>query len=223
MGEALYEEVVGTDGKAGAACRIYAPVGPHEDLVAYLVRRLLENGANTSFVHRLADQEAPVADDHRGPGGRGRGRVAERCPVAATAAAGGRSSCPSGATVLRFALDQAGLRRALVADIGAALEPGFVAAPVIDGEAEAAAGAGAAVLSPHDRRQRIGTVHAAGAEQIERAIAGAVRAAHAWDRLGGPARAAILEAAADLYERDRVRLMGVMVREAGKTLEQRAG
>ncbi len=61
MGEALYTEVVGA-GRLGRACRIYAPVGEHEDLLAYLVRRLLENGANTSFVNRLADDELPVAE-----------------------------------------------------------------------------------------------------------------------------------------------------------------
>ena len=61
MGEALYEEVVG-EGRLGAPCRIYAPVGAHEDLVAYLVRRLLENGANTSFVNRLADEAAPIEE-----------------------------------------------------------------------------------------------------------------------------------------------------------------
>ena len=66
MGEALYEEVV-AEGKLGRPCRIYAPVGPHEDLVAYLVRRLLENGANTSFVNRLADDAAPVEDMVRDP------------------------------------------------------------------------------------------------------------------------------------------------------------
>ena len=66
MGEALYEEVVG-GGKLNAPCRIYAPVGPHEDLVAYLVRRLLENGANTSFVNRLADEAAPIEEIIRDP------------------------------------------------------------------------------------------------------------------------------------------------------------
>ena len=50
------------DGKAARPCRIYAPVGGHEDLLGYLVRRLLENGANTSFVNRLADDETPVSD-----------------------------------------------------------------------------------------------------------------------------------------------------------------
>src|SRR5690606_13065367 len=59
MGEPLYEEVVGPD-KLNRPCRIYAPVGTHETLLAYLVRRLLENGANTSFVHQIADPEIPV-------------------------------------------------------------------------------------------------------------------------------------------------------------------
>jgi RHH-type transcriptional regulator, proline utilization regulon repressor / proline dehydrogenase / delta 1-pyrroline-5-carboxylate dehydrogenase len=218
MGEALYEEVVGGDGRPGAACRIYAPVGPHEDLVAYLVRRLLENGANTSFVHRLADEEAPIA------------RIIED-PVAAVEAE--RQSdmgprrlprpteifLPERRNSSGMALDQAPVRRSLAAEMDAALGAAFLAVPLIDGRAGTAAGAGEAALCPHDRRRRIGTVHAADGAQVERAIVGAARAVHAWDRLGGPARAAILDKAADLYERHRARLMAVMVREAGKTLE----
>lgn len=59
MGEELYNKVVGGD-KWGCACRVYAPVGNHEDLLAYLVRRLLENGANSSFVNRIADALLPI-------------------------------------------------------------------------------------------------------------------------------------------------------------------
>ncbi|MFW2125100.1 proline dehydrogenase family protein, partial [Acinetobacter ursingii] len=64
MGEPLYEQVVGSkeDGKLGIPCRVYAPVGNHETLLAYLVRRLLENGANTSFVNRIADKTLKVDD-----------------------------------------------------------------------------------------------------------------------------------------------------------------
>ena len=68
MGQALYDEVVGGN-KLNRPCRIYAPVGSHEDLLAYLVRRLLENGANTSFVNRLADDEAPIRDIIADPDG----------------------------------------------------------------------------------------------------------------------------------------------------------
>ncbi|MEY4414483.1 MAG: trifunctional transcriptional regulator/proline dehydrogenase/L-glutamate gamma-semialdehyde [Pseudomonadota bacterium] len=69
MGEPLYEQVVGavSAGKLGRPCRIYAPVGTHETLLAYLVRRLLENGANTSFVNRVADLELPIAELVRDP------------------------------------------------------------------------------------------------------------------------------------------------------------
>jgi RHH-type proline utilization regulon transcriptional repressor/proline dehydrogenase/delta 1-pyrroline-5-carboxylate dehydrogenase len=61
MGEELYDQIVGED-RWGRACRVYAPVGSHEDLLAYLVRRLLENGANSSFVNRIADATLPIDD-----------------------------------------------------------------------------------------------------------------------------------------------------------------
>src|SRR6202011_4622732 len=61
MGEPLYEEVVGR-GKLDRPCRVYAPVGSHETLLAYLLRRLLENGANTSFVNRIADASVSIDD-----------------------------------------------------------------------------------------------------------------------------------------------------------------
>jgi hypothetical protein len=59
MGETLYDQVVGKD-NLGKACRIYAPVGSHETLLAYLVRRLLENGANSSFVNQIVDESVPI-------------------------------------------------------------------------------------------------------------------------------------------------------------------
>src|SRR5204863_3639399 len=59
MGEALYDQIVGPD-KLNRPCRVYAPVGNHEELLAYLVRRLLENGANTSFVNRIVDERQPI-------------------------------------------------------------------------------------------------------------------------------------------------------------------
>jgi RHH-type proline utilization regulon transcriptional repressor/proline dehydrogenase/delta 1-pyrroline-5-carboxylate dehydrogenase len=111
------------------------------------------------------------------------------------------------------------VRATLIADIDAELETQLAAAPLIDGKAPAGGSPPQPVLSPHDRRRRVGTVSFADAAAIEAAIELARGSAHAWDRLGGLARAAILERAADLYEVNRVRLMAVMVREAGKTLE----
>jgi len=218
MGEALYEEVVGDNGRPGAACRIYAPVGPHEDLVAYLVRRLLENGANTSFVNRLADEEAPIADIIKDPVATVEAESEPGAPPRRLARPQ-EIFAPERVNSRGMALDQSAVRQPLLAEIDAELETAFSAAPLVDGKVVAGADPVDLVLCPHDRRQRIGTVRAADAAAIERAIEGARRAAHAWDRLGGPARAAVLDKAADLYERRRVRLMAVMVREAGKTLE----
>jgi RHH-type proline utilization regulon transcriptional repressor/proline dehydrogenase/delta 1-pyrroline-5-carboxylate dehydrogenase len=221
MGEAVYDEVV-AGGSTGVACRIYAPVGPHEDLVAYLVRRLLENGANTSFVNRLADASAPIEE-------------LVRDPMAAIAAERASDAvphplprppdifAPERRNSRGIALYEPNVRRELLADIRAELKVPFAAAPFIDGKRLPGDDVGRLVRCPHDLLQRIGTVRVTDDATIERAVAGAQRAAQAWDRLGGPARAAILDRAANVFERDRARLMAVLVREAGKTLENALG
>ncbi|MFZ1106501.1 MAG: bifunctional proline dehydrogenase/L-glutamate gamma-semialdehyde dehydrogenase PutA [Hyphomicrobiaceae bacterium] len=221
MGEAVYEEVV-ANGSTGVACRIYAPVGPHDDLVAYLVRRLLENGANTSFVNRLADADAPIEELVQDPMAV---IAAERTNRAMPAPLPRPPDifAPERRNSRGIALDEPSVRQQLLGDLRAELKTPFAAAPVIDGKALAGTEVGRLVRCPHDLLQRIGTVRAADADAVERAIAGAQRAAHAWDRLGGTARAAILDKAANLYERDRARLMAVLVREAGKTLENALG
>ena len=217
MGEALYEEVVGS-GKLNAPCRIYAPVGPHEDLVAYLVRRLLENGANTSFVNRLADDAAPIEDIIRDPvEGVRTAAAAKRLPRPAEIFGSQRINSAG------LALGEPSVRAPLLDRIRSELEVWHAAAPIVDGRVLLGRGAAELMFSPHDRGVRIGTVETADAGAIEQALASAAAATHAWDKLGGPARADILERAAALYERDRARLMAVMVREAGKTLENALG
>jgi RHH-type proline utilization regulon transcriptional repressor/proline dehydrogenase/delta 1-pyrroline-5-carboxylate dehydrogenase len=221
MGEAVYEEVVGSD-KLSAACRIYAPVGPHQDLVAYLVRRLLENGANTSFVNRLADQEAPVEEIIRDPvaaveAEKERGAALHALPRPQEIYA------PERLNSRGMALDQPQVRQALLAEIDAELKAALVAVPIVDGKPASGKDISEPVMSPHDRRRRVGSVRTADAALIETAIEVARGAGHGWDRLGGAARADILERAADLYERDRVRLMAIMVREAGKTVDNALG
>ena len=222
MGEALYEDVVGPD-KLGRACRIYAPVGGHEDLLAYLVRRLLENGANTSFVNRLADEEAPVADIIRDPvevadiERESGGTVEQLQPSPLAILSGGRRNS------LGLPLSEPSVRAGVIEQMSKALEGSFAVGPIVDGKATTGGKEAAAITCPHDNRQRIGTVRSADAAAIETAIASATAAARAWDRRGGSERAVILERAADLYERDRTRLMAVIVREAGKTLENAQG
>ena len=217
MGEQLYEDIVGPD-KLGVAARIYAPVGGHADLVAYLVRRLLENGANTSFVNRLADDALPVADIVADPV-----ELVERereRPVALLPRPG-ELYAPERANSRGMALYDAAVRAGLYRQLETALSASHAATPLLAGGG--GHGPVTALLCPHDRRERLGTVASADAAAIDRAIGVARRATAAWDLAGGLARAAILDRAADLYERDRVQLIAVIVREAGKSLENALG
>jgi RHH-type proline utilization regulon transcriptional repressor/proline dehydrogenase/delta 1-pyrroline-5-carboxylate dehydrogenase len=217
MGEALYTEVVG-EAKLNRPCRIYAPVGGHEDLLAYLVRRLLENGANTSFVNRIADESLPINEiirdpveaaeiEHELPGGK-----PKPLPLPGAILGPRRNS-------LGLALGEPSVRGSLYADMQAAMAAPIMAAPLIDAPIGDLNGSQEVVTCPHDRRERIGFITPTNPEWIDGAIARAATSAHEWDRLGGPKRAALLEAAADIFEKNRAQLMAVIVREAGKTLD----
>ena len=221
MGEALYEDVVGDD-KLGRPCRIYAPVGGHEDLLAYLVRRLLENGANSSFVNRIADEKLPVEEIVRDPvevSEQERERPEARgkaLPLPGEILAPRRNS-------LGLALGEPAVRDTLIGQMSEALAEPLMAAPLIDAPLGDLNPRQEVVTCPHDRRERIGFVTPTDPAWVERAIERATTEAHGWDRTGGAKRAEMLERAADLFERDRARLMAVIVREAGKTLDNAQG
>src|SRR6185436_19086238 len=210
MGEALYDEAVGAD-KLGVACRIYAPVGPHEDLLAYLVRRLLENGANTSFVNRLADDEAPIADIIADPVEQVEAMTTKPHPKIPLPADlfGDRKN--SHGLVLADPAQAEPLMKA----VHAAVDRPQDARPLVGGKAHE--GKAEAVFDPSQRSRQIGTVTNASPELVERALVTAARAQGAWDALRGDRRAEILERAADLYERNAALLIGLCIREAGKT------
>ena len=210
MGETLYDEIV-PEGKLGIACRVYAPVGSHQDLLPYLVRRLLENGANTSFVNRIGDVAVPIADI-----------VAD--PVARVRAQGG---APNPALPLPgdlFMPERRNSRGLSLADqpAMAALDQGFearpetrwTAAPTI--AAASATGRGRDVVDPSDRRRTIGAIVDAGRKDIDHALSRAVAAQPAWDASGGNVRAGVLERAADLLEAAREEFVVLLAREAGK-------
>ena len=216
MGQALYDEVVGGN-KLNRPCRIYAPVGSHEDLLAYLVRRLLENGANTSFVNRLADDEAPIREI-----------IADPMDALASYGQVPNPKIPTPADIFAPRVNSAGfpvweetVRKRYLNEIEGHLAKGFKATPLIDGKA--AKGAEREVTSPHDRSVVVGTVAETDADGIDRALVSADAAQEAWDRMGGEARAEILERAADLYEENMSRLMAVIIREAGKTIDNALG
>ena len=216
MGEALYEEIVGPD-KLAVPCRIYAPVGSHEDLLAYLVRRLLENGANSSFVNRIQDEALPLEEIVADPVAK-----AERLdPVPHPRIPLPRhlfEGVEAGARLNSAGLDLAD--PLAVAELGQAMQrhaaTPWQAAPLLGGFAQA--GAARPVLDPADRRRQVGEAVWATPEMADKALTRAHTAAADWDALGAEARARILRRIADLYQENHTELMALAVREAGKTV-----
>jgi len=194
--------------------RVYAPVGEHKDLLAYLVRRLLENGANTSFVNRFMDEEVPVAEIVRDPITeleRAESFAHARLPIPAALYADRRNSL---GIDLGEPLEVQSLREQLAAR--SAATPGTVMASVAS---PASSQAGAyPITNPADRRIQVGVARDATPAQIGAAFEAAAAAQPAWDHAGGEQRAACLEKASDLLEARRADLHALLVREAGKTI-----
>jgi len=217
MGEALYAEVIG--GELDRPCRVYAPVGAHEDLLPYLVRRLLENGANTSFVNRIVDEDAALED-------------IVRDPVAVVDALEDRIPHP------RIPLprdlfgaerrNSAGLNLADPAELtplAAALQIEAAvprrAAPLVDGRS--VAGAHSEVHDPADRRHVVGEVAFADAATAKDALRTAAAFFAEWNAWPAAERAACLRAAANRLEDDRASLVALCVAEAGRSIPDSLG
>ena len=221
MGEGLYEEVVGdvTDGKLARPCRIYAPVGTHETLLAYLVRRLLENGANSSFVHQIGDENIPITQLVADPVQAAQalsplGRPHDRIPTPqALYAAQGRSN--SSGVDLSNEQRLASLSAALLGSV----QHNVVAAPTCEAsEALDAASNAQPVRNPAYLQDVVGHVHMTAEPQVQQAMAQAQHAALIWQATPVNARAEALLRAADLMQTQMQPLMALLCREAGKTL-----
>jgi RHH-type proline utilization regulon transcriptional repressor/proline dehydrogenase/delta 1-pyrroline-5-carboxylate dehydrogenase len=225
MGEALYQAA--DDLYDGITLRAYAPVGGHEDLLPYLVRRLLENGANTSFVHALLDERVAVE------------KVVVDPIDAVEAQPGPHPKIPTPRLMYGDRLNSAGVdlsvareRERLVSAVRTlAKNPLIPAEAGTQGEpsrspgpswAPAAAGVSGNGVSPIDG-QIIGHVPEASTAEIDAAFAAARAAQPAWDALCGAKRAAILRKMAEALEQNRDRLIAIAVREAGKTLADAVG
>ncbi|WP_144961303.1 trifunctional transcriptional regulator/proline dehydrogenase/L-glutamate gamma-semialdehyde dehydrogenase [Pseudomonas oryzihabitans] len=220
MGEPLYEQVVGSvkDGKLARPCRIYAPVGTHETLLAYLVRRLLENGANTSFVNRIADHSIsldelvadPVVQIEQQSTNEGAiGLPHPRIPH--PSALYGAERCNSSGLDLSSEHRLGSLSAALLASGNTAWE----ARPLLGRASEPSIAQ--PVLNPADRRDRVGQVSNATRADVDIALEEALAAAPIWQSTPPEQRAAALDRAAELMEAQIQPLMGLLVREAGKT------
>jgi RHH-type transcriptional regulator, proline utilization regulon repressor / proline dehydrogenase / delta 1-pyrroline-5-carboxylate dehydrogenase len=194
--------------------RVYAPVGEHKDLLAYLVRRLLENGANTSFVNRFMDEEVAVTEIVRDPISeleRSQPFAHPRLPIPAAL----YSDRPNSRGV---DLGDPGELQALRGELAAhrSGKGGDVAGPIINGVL--LPGTRHPITNPADRREQVGESSDAGPAEINAAFDAAAAAQPAWSRCGGDARANVLEKASDILEDNRAEFHGLLVREAGKTI-----
>ncbi|HET6431968.1 bifunctional proline dehydrogenase/L-glutamate gamma-semialdehyde dehydrogenase PutA [Dyella sp.] len=211
MGADLYAEVIGSK-SFGVPCRVYAPVGTHEDLLPYLVRRLLENGANTSFVNRVVDDTVPARD-----------LVADPCETVRAFDSIPHPRIPLPANLygelrknsmgVNFANDNE--LTALAEAVNAQTGP-WTAGPLVPGAASK--GALVEVTDPSDRRRQIGTYLTADDDTVARALANAHAAQDRWNNMPVANRAAMLEYAAEQLEARRAEFIALCVREAGKSL-----
>lgn len=211
MGEALYQNVVR---EQQYQCRIYAPVGPHHSLLAYLVRRLLENGANTSFVNLLANKDQDVAVMIANPVDKVRKQQLHRHPgIALPDAMFGEKRKNSRGANLNDA-DWLDSYQSYIDN----LDRNQWRARPLTGHQNSADTKWLEVENPARAGELVGVVQFAFVEQVQQALEIAKTAQYEWDALGGDARAKIMEKAADLYEHNRFELMALCQLEAGKTL-----
>jgi len=213
MGETLYDQVVGKD-KLDKPCRIYAPVGSHETLLAYLVRRLLENGANSSFVNRIVDESVSIEE------------LVED-PVAEAARHGG---LPHSKIALPVALYGSERKNSMGVDLAnehvlQSLEKALQASEATQWQAvplladrDVELSSPQPVRNPANLSDVVGQVQEANRDDVEAALQAAVRAAPLWAAAEPAKRAQCLDRMADLMEEHMPTLMGLAVREAGKTL-----
>lgn len=213
MGEPLYDEVVGRQ-NLNRPCRIYAPVGTHETLLAYLVRRLLENGANSSFVNRIADANVSIEE-----------LVADPVDIVSTMAVVGQKhdkiALPtdlydlrrnSGGLDLSDEAVLAGLTHALKASAAQAWE-------AVPSQTTSPAAKPRDVLNPADSRDVVGTVRETTQKEAAIAAGAAKRISSSWASVSPGDRAAMLDRAADIMQARIETLLGLIIREAGKSVQ----
>ncbi len=212
MGEALYAAALAELPQLPPV-RVYAPVGTHEELLPYLVRRLLENGANSSFVHQFMNPQIPVEQVVRDPvtslseaqSGAGP-RVREPAALYGTErtnSAGEDFGDPATLALLEGELRRFAAER-------------YAGGPILSGRS--VRDAAVPVVSPADTSGIVGFTRDATAEEIREAMTAAARAQSGWDAMPAAERAACLTRAADLLEERRGQFLSLLVREAGKTL-----
>ncbi|MCX7117330.1 MAG: bifunctional proline dehydrogenase/L-glutamate gamma-semialdehyde dehydrogenase PutA [Legionellales bacterium] len=212
MGNELYEQIVPKT-HFGIPCRIYAPVGSHEDLLPYLVRRLLENGANSSFVNRIVDDKAPISELVEDPvkkAGQFLDKMNRNIPLPASIFLPERKNSPG----IDFT------DRKLVAEMQDFFQKkgglSWEAAPIL-ADSEKSPRKGQPVFMPQQPDQMIGHVTLSTREDVEWALSKAVHAFPAWSQTKVTERATCLLRLASLLEENMYLLIAMTCLEAGKT------
>lgn len=212
MGRPLYDQIVNKN-NYNIPCRIYAPVGVHEDLLPYLVRRLLENGANTSFVNRIVDEEIPIKDIIVDPIGKvDHYSIKPHTKIPLPKAIYGEDRQNSRGIDLTHIdqLDQLAEAMNHAANNVWEAKPTYcdddLKRKIVD------------VIDPSDHSKVVGKVTLAEKEDVDTSLARATKAAFIWDKVPVEQRAELLEKSADLFEKNMPELMAIAVREAGKTI-----
>lgn len=211
MGEALYDTAAQRHGPI--RLRTYAPVGGHDELLPYLVRRLLENGANTSFVHTLFDERVPAEQVVSDPLMLVEAQPGRHPKIALPAdiyGSGRENPIGRDYSTLKARLTARDARNAVTGER-------IAAGPIIGGKL-LREGSSRIVTSPSDRALELGEVFQTSPEQVDAAITLARKAQPGWDRAGGSARAQVLRAMSDALEADMDRLVALLALEGGKTL-----
>ena len=210
MGEQVYETLAEEEGQHTTRVRIYAPVGGHKDLLAYLVRRLLENGANSSFVNRMADADVPVTELTTDPAAELSALQPRRNPA-----------IPLPPDIYPNRRNSAGIdlaaplvREPLLDQLTALEDRQWAAAPTVI----AAEGGNAHEIRAPQNGGLVGQALGATPADIDLMLSRAQAAQPGWDALGGSARAELLIKASDLFEAHSAELISLCQREAGKTL-----
>ena len=214
MGEPLYEEVV-DPAKLARPCRIYAPVGTHETLLAYLVRRLLENGANSSFVNRIGDETVSIDDLIADPVEVTRAQArpgSKHDKIALPRELFGKSRLNSAGLDLSNEQTLQGLSTTFKAASASPVQ----AKPLLGFEPYL--GEEQAVSNPADHRDRVGSVIPVTTQDVVKAAATAGEALARWQAVTAAERADLLDRSAALLEERMDHLLPLIMREAGKSL-----
>lgn len=219
MGDTLYDQVVKMGSDINMPCRIYAPVGSHKDLLAYLVRRLLENGANSSFVNQILDIHIPVSALVENPLQTAKDLNYQSHPaIPLPLNIYGEKRMNSKGLDLSNPQELA----RILNELHECSQSKWLAMPMLADPIDTASPQ-KEVFNPADTSEVIGHVILAGEAEAEKALQAAVRAFSSWQNTSAKERALLLRRAADLLETNMLPLMAMSIREAGKSIANAIG